>query len=280
MTGQLRSAPTVVGDPLIGYDLGDWLARVLAVVGRSWLRIVLLHLLALAAIVVLGGLFVLLGVAFYAAGHDSGTGHTSGWARALLAAMILLAGLVAVVFSMAVAAGGLWLATRQAAGEPAPVGRALRFGLARLGGVVGWSIVFGLLTLVGLVLCVLPGLYVLVTVTATLYGVVVFERGRGLPRRAFRLVNQRFWATVGRLVLWLLLVGALSTLSGGLYDAAGAGSSHLRAGWLALAVLVQVAVWLVSLAGDIAVSLVSYAWLRGVEDPSLSTVRLAAELGP
>jgi hypothetical protein len=270
----------VGGDPLIGYDVGDWLKRVLAVIGRSWLRIVLLHLLALAAIIVLGGLFVLLGVAFYAAGHDSGTGHTSGWAKALLVAMIVLAGLVAVVFSLAVAAGGLWLATRQAAGEPAPVGRALRFGLARLGGVVGWSIVFGLLAIVGLVLCVLPGLYVLLTATATLYGVVVFERGRGLPRRAFRLVNQRFWATVGRLVLWMLLVGALSTLSSELYDAADVSSSHVRAGWLVFAILVQIAVWLVSMVGDVAVSLVSYAWLRGVEDPSLNTARLAAELGP
>jgi hypothetical protein len=269
----------VGGDPLIGYGVGDWLKRVLAVIARSWPRIVLLHLLALAATVVLGGLFVLLGLAFYAAGHDSGTGHTSGWAKVLLAAMIVLAGLVAAVFSLAVTAGGLWLATRQAAGQPAPVGRALRFGLARLGGVVGWSIAFGLLALVGLVLCLLPGLYVLVTVTATLYGVVVFERGRGLPRRAFRLVNQRFWAATGRLVLWLLLVGALSALDSSLYDAAGVGSSRVRASWLAVAILVQFAVWLVSLVGDVAVSLVSYAWLRGVEDPSLNTLRLAAELG-
>ncbi|WP_132423188.1 hypothetical protein [Pseudonocardia endophytica] len=83
----------------------------------------------------------------------------------------------------------------------------------RLPLLVGWLAVGVVATVAGLALLVLPGIWLLVVLTATLVAVVTIEGGS--PLRCLRLVRGRWWATalrvllaVGPVALWWAATGA------------------------------------------------------------------------
>lgn len=285
-------------DPLIGRDVGDWIGNAFRAMRRSLPGLLAISLLAMLPSV------VLLGLAAVVAAQGSLVG-----AVACLAAAALVG--VAMIYLSQSAA--IWLVTRQAAGMPATVGPAYGFALRRFGAVLGRVLLLGLLGMVGLVACIVPGLYVIVVSAATMPALVLFERGGGLIRRAFRLVNLQFWPAVGRVVLaWLIVVGAGSvfqflpqvvgfgraTVHGdtpnqtvdfhgvGTLTTRGTGTTvehwhwawHLSAGLLVLVAVIALIGQLVNMVMFPAFVLVTYAWLRGYENPQLTTAHLAAQL--
>ncbi|WP_431892240.1 hypothetical protein [Micromonospora haikouensis] len=196
-----------------------------------------------------------------------------------LAAMIGLGCLLGFVQAVGWAAGTRVVA-RQAAGEPTSVGDALAYGLRRAPALWGWTVVYVLLMLVGFVLCYLPGLYVMATLS--LFGpVLLFEGGAPLGR-----ARQLFHARLGPVLGRIALVGLAASLASmvvapiqvaALFFADPADAASLD-GWnvaYALgAALVAVPAALVYLIGLV----VTYAEQRAYEGP-VTAARLAGEIG-
>lgn len=141
----------------------------------------------------------------------------------------------------------------------------------------GWGILAYLTVSVGLVLCILPGLYFLVSLSL-LAPAATFERGSPYAR-SFKLVNRNFGGALGRLILAWLVVAVFScvvSLIGGLLVAAfGLTGAALTVVTLVVNVIVSLvmllpAVWMVG------VVLVTYVWARGKVEP-VSTHSLAAQ---
>jgi hypothetical protein len=108
--------------------------------------------------------------------------------------VILLGALLGVLINLAT----IQLLVQRATGQPLSIGAALRTCLSRALPMIGWSIVAGLLTLVGIVFCILPGIYV-AAVVSILPAVVLLERGQGVAR-CFRLFHANLGDSIGRVV--------------------------------------------------------------------------------
>jgi len=95
-------------------------------------------------------------------------------------------------------------------GEPYTGAQATRFAMGRLSTLLLGYLVAGVLAVIGLVLFVLPGLWVIGSISM-LAPVVAIERVRSVEgiRRSFNLVRGRWWPTVG----YVLLVGFISAFA-------------------------------------------------------------------
>ncbi|WP_346537926.1 hypothetical protein [Micromonospora sp. DPT] len=179
-------------------------------------------------------------------------------------------------------AAGTWVVTRQAAGEPADLGGALRYGLRRAPGLYGWTLLVGLLVTVGFCFCVIPGVY-LAFALALAGPVYLFERQNPIGR-SFHLFRSRLGMVPARVALVAAAVVA-GTVVGAVLEAVGTaplGTDPFAAPGTAvgavvvvtLAAVLVVPVYLVQLVGLI----VTYAEQRAHEGP-VNAARLAAELG-
>jgi hypothetical protein len=98
-------------------------------------------------------------------------------------------------------------------GRPVDPAASLRFGLRRLASVIWVSVLAGLGIFVGLLLVIVPGLYLAVAWSVAI-PVVLGEnlRGRKALARSRRLVRGRFWPCAGVLVLSFLLAGIVAAV--------------------------------------------------------------------
>lgn len=270
-------------------DLGSWFNQVFEVSKRSFWRICQAWLLYLAALVIPVGVgitaAVLLGIRASRQGTDDPVTVVT-----IVAIMVL-----AVLFSWAAAAwaqvASVYLAVTDAAGRREPIGRALRFGAHRVGPMFGWALVAGMLSLIGYLLLIVPGIYLSVVLSASLVGVVAFERA-GIGR-CFVLIKNRFWPTCGRLLLGMLLIGAYQVLLQFVYTLlmlpilplVGMGSSLEAGTQITLAVVGGILLLVVSMVTALplsvfltAIVVVTYAELRGHEQPGATAGLLADEL--
>lgn len=178
-------------DPLVpppGSGLTGWFDRLIGTLRRSWRPLGLILALTVALPQAVSA------VVNAAAGVDGGP--------------LLLTLVLSLATGAAGAIGwgaGIWVVTQGATGQPANVGEALRAGLRRGLPMWGYVIGAGVLIGVGLVLFVLPGLYLTVALSLFSY-VVIFERGTGPIRRSLSLVNSAFWSVLGKVAL-LAVVG-------------------------------------------------------------------------
>jgi hypothetical protein len=181
-----------------------------------------------------------------------------------VSAVVFIAGLL-------IAQGvSVYYVTYDAAGQRVSLGDAFRFGVSRAPALLGWGILAALLTFVGFVLLVLPGVYLLLVFTATLTGVIMYERGA--IDRCFSLFNRRFWPTVGRVILYLVAAGIYQGLVQFIVQSAFGADSAIGQ------TLIQILAIPVALFA-VGVSVVTYAELRHWEAPGqVHTPRLAAEL--
>jgi sterol desaturase/sphingolipid hydroxylase (fatty acid hydroxylase superfamily) len=212
--------------------------------------------------------------------------------------VVVVVGTVALMLAFAFyLAGALHLAAQAADGRPSTAARAVAFARPRVLPLVGWYLLTNLVVIITIGLAALPGalagieilaaagaflwLPVVCTLMATfgavMLGVVVVER-RG-PRRAIGLLRNRFWPTVGRLVIALLLYlswgGVMNAAAFPFMKAMEAGSLGVV---LVLGTVIQCALLVPVFMFFSAVGLVTYAELRHREDPSITTAALAAEL--
>lgn len=257
-------------DPLVPADIGGWVQRIIGVVQRSFVPLLLITLAIFGAIVVLS-ILAGLGISgvFFASLSAGGPG-----AGAIVTAIVI--GLVVLVAMLLVGslaqAAGFFVAVKQANGEDASLGSALAFARTRMLAVAGWSLLAGLMIAVGTLLVIVPGVYLAIVFGASLFGVVIAER-QGIGR-CFTLVHNRFWPTVGRMLLYFAVVAVYALLVGLIVSAFGEGSL--------VGSLVQFVLTVPITIVGFAVAVVTYAELRfhDPERPGALTPALAAELRP
>ncbi|QLQ38176.1 hypothetical protein [Micromonospora robiginosa] len=279
----------VPNDPLVTLPhegVGGWFARCVGAVRRGWrqlLPIMLLTQVVPAAVISVLSLFLVPSEPM-GTGPDGAPVLPDGYLEQMLAfyGVVLLA---ALVFSPLQALGwgaGTWVVARQAAGEPAGVGGALRYGLRRALGLWGWTIVVSLLITVGACLCLLPGIYAGFAVA--LFGPVhLFERQDPLGR-AWRMFHRRFGMVLGRVALVVCALLAVSVLdfvvglvSSAVFGTDPTAAPGTAAGAVTLALIGTVLAtpaYVAQLVGLV----VAYAEQRAQEGP-VNAARLAAELG-
>lgn len=276
-------------DPLTAgpYPTFDgWMRRLVRVVGRAFgPGLAILALCTLVPSLLAGGLTLwfqqtrLAGYSTVTPGQQLTAGQLKDMLGALggfLAVELAASAVVAVATSIGWVAV-LRLMTDQAAGRPTSIGAALRYGARRGPLLWGWYLLVSLVVMVGLCACVVPGVYLAVALSL-IAPIVTFERGQPAFTRSLRLVHTNFWPTVGRLLLLGLAVAVATYLVSCVFGAVtGVGSglaepSH-QPGTVALALdvlfssLLALPISLVEVAGV----LVTYAELRGRQEPLTST---------
>ncbi|GAA4570576.1 hypothetical protein GCM10023176_29480 [Micromonospora coerulea] len=276
-------------DPLVTpphAGIGGWFARCAGAVRRGWRLLVPIMLLTQAAP---AAVISVLSLALAPSGEvgtaaDGAPVLPDGYFRDVLAfyAAVLAASLILGPVQSLGWAAGTWVVTRQAAGEPVGLGAAFRFGLRRVLGLWGWTLLSSLLIGVGVCFCLLPGLY-LAFAFALVGPVYLFERENPIGR-SFRIFHQRFGMVLGRvaLVVAALLVGilvgfvveAVGQLPFGTHPMDSPGTAAGSAAVALVAAVLVVPVYLAQLVG----LLVTYAEQRAHEGP-VNAARLATELG-
>jgi hypothetical protein len=135
----------------------------------------------------------------------------------LIAAIAVIGALLSLTVQLAM----LHALVQRATGQPVSVGAALVGGLRRFPPLLGWGFLQGLMIVVGLLFCLLPGIYVILALYV-LPAVVLLERGNGIGR-TFELFHANFGAAIARVativgvtLAFALVEGAFSTvISGG-----------------------------------------------------------------
>ncbi|HZO63755.1 MAG TPA: hypothetical protein VFB74_02020 [Kribbellaceae bacterium] len=268
----IPSHPTsdVANDPLVppaNSTVDAWLDRTMGVLRRSGRSLlVILALTVGVPSILLAVVSAAAGMAYFSVRSADDSVVTTFGVLAFIGAVLLS--------SIANAVGwgaGIWAVTAAAAGEPAPLGLALRAGLRRALPMWAWFLGYGLVVGIGLIVCVLPGLYFAVTLSLFSF-VLMFERGTIPFGRSMKLVQASFRRALGRIGVLLVLAvgvnlvgGSIAGLVGEAVSRGGATSAGEVLGGAVTAVL-QVLTGAVLLAG----LLVTYAEARGAREP-LST---------
>lgn len=269
------------GDPLVTDDFEGWWNASLAVVRRSWRSMGLILLIGVVLPRwVLGAYNSFTAAEIDVENTEWGTYVSEafpGWPAAIIG------GLLGLALVYLVAVSGM-AATRTAAAEAAGgflgLGEAFRFGFERGWKLWLWLLLAWLTIVVGLVLCVLPGLWAAFALSL-MVPAATFERGRSPYARSIQLTHSAFWPALGRLIIVVLVLFAVNLiigLIGALLTGLWVG---VFAGWLAsiLILITQAVMALLLLAPLIWVlsaALCSYAWLRGRRE-SVSSTSLSAE---
>jgi len=211
---------------------------------------------------------------------EHGLARTGGPVVALIVVAVVVGG-VAYAF---VSCASLSVALLDVAGRRATVSAGLRIARRRLPRCIGVGLLALVLTGVGYILLIAPGIYLGVVFGAALLGTVVVE-GEGIAR-SLELVRGRWWATCGRLFFaslasWAYQIVCQFALTFVVFGVEGVVGSDSVVSTIALTitwVLALPVVWLPLSVIGTAVSVVTYAELRGHERPGLSVAVLAAQM--
>ncbi|GGK29472.1 hypothetical protein GCM10010124_22750 [Pilimelia terevasa] len=213
--------PAGPGDALVNpphAGFGGWWARVVAVwrgtLGRLLAIAALTQLLPLA---VFGGIGVVLVLPRLDALPVRGDSVAADPTEVLTAFLPLLGlGVVAGIgflLAGAVATGAtMRLVVGYAAGQQWGVGDAVRYGVRRMWGVLGWTVVVGLVNLGFALLCLVPVLY---SAFATSLVMMAYLCERHSPvGRSWKLTHARFGDVLGRVVVVVAVLVAASAVVG------------------------------------------------------------------
>jgi len=277
-------------DPLVlppNSSLGAWFSKVQEISRRSWKAALIIVGLGIAvpnAIVNLIQSITEVGALFGATAITKPGNSSAELGSILIGSLVTLVFSVAAIFVAAAGwAAGTWALTREAAtGQPANIGEAFRFGFGRALSLGLWSILVGLMVVVGLCACLIGSPY-LAFATSMFGFVAVFERGQNPIGRSFKLTHANFGPTLGRFAILLVVFIGYTLILGTIIGAIGAAIALGTSGSLASNVFLGVlgaiesllttpvyALFLVGL-------LPTYAELRAREAP-LSTAQLNYEL--
>ncbi len=209
-------------DPLVPADqsFGAWFAKLQEVGKRSWKAALIIVTIAIAAPM---GLVRLVqtatgSAAYFGPGAATEVGDLMATlGTAMVGLFFTLLAAVAAGFVAALGwAAGVWALTHEAAtGQPANLGDALRYGLKRALPLWGWTLATGLLVVVGLCACVLPGLWV--AFATCMFGMVVlFERGQNPIGRSFKLTHANPLPTLGKVAVLAVVALVYNFVVGGI----------------------------------------------------------------
>jgi Membrane domain of glycerophosphoryl diester phosphodiesterase len=101
----------------------------------------------------------------------------------------------------------------EVAGEDPSLEQSYRFGFYRLGSVLLVSVLVGLATIGGLILFIIPGIYIGVRLVVSVEALVVEgRRGTRAMGRSWELVGGHWWHAFGTLVVAWLLIGVVNAV--------------------------------------------------------------------
>jgi len=171
-------------------------------------------LLAIAAVVVVPLTLLEYAIGNWVRGHgqqlQGQAVSTAFWAQAtawLLAALVglLLYQVLTGAITRAIAA--------EIAGQDPDVEQSYRFGFARLGPILVVSILVGLATVLGLIVFIIPGIYIAVRLAVSIQALVVeSRRGTEAMRRSWELVGGHWWHTAFTVLLAGLLTEVVNAI--------------------------------------------------------------------
>jgi hypothetical protein len=189
--------------------IGEILSTAFQLYRRHWKT-----LLAIAAVVVvpLTLLQYLLGDLVRTQGETTRNGvvETATWSVGIAGLLAALAGLLMYL----VLTGAITRAVAaEVAGEDPSLEQSYRFGFHRLGSVLLVSVLVGLATIGGLILFVIPGIYIGVRLAVSIEALVVEgRRGTEAMGRSWGLVGGHWWHAFGTLLVAALLIGIVNAV--------------------------------------------------------------------
>jgi len=135
---------------------------------------------------------------------------TATWA---VGAAWLVAGLAGLLMYLVLTGAITRAVAAEVAGQDPSLEQSYRFGFHRLGSVLLVSILVGLATIAGLILFIIPGIWIGVRLAVSVEALVV-EGGRGTQAmgRSWELVGGHWWHAFGALVVAGLLTGVVNAI--------------------------------------------------------------------
>jgi ABC-type sugar transport system permease subunit len=193
-------------DPLVSHDLGTWFSKGFAAVARSWKGVLVIQIIGAVAI---GVLTLLLNLVIF---DDLLTtdGDEFDFEVGPLIAGVAFFVLVGIVLQGIITLATARIIVDDAAGRPTNLAAAFNLAGRRVAPWIGWSLVTGILIVIGFVFLIAPGVWLGIVFGASILGVVVFERANPFER-CFPLIKGMFWSILGR-VLLLILGSVIYTL--------------------------------------------------------------------
>jgi hypothetical protein len=190
--------------------IGEILSTAFQLYRRHWQT-----LLAIAAVVVvpLTLLQYLFGDLVRTQGEETSNGvvvETATWAVGIAGLLAALAGILMYL----ILTGAITRAVAaEVAGQDPSVEQSYRFGFHRLGSVLLVSVLVGLATIGGLILLVIPGIWIGVRLAVSIEALVVEgRRGTEAMGRSWGLVGGHWWHAFGTLLVAALLTGIVNAL--------------------------------------------------------------------
>jgi hypothetical protein len=189
--------------------IGEILSTAFQLYQRHWRT-----LLAIAAVVVVPFTLLqyLIGDQVRTRGEETANGvvETATWAVGTAGLVAALAGVVMFL----VLTGAITRAVAaEVAGEDPGVEQSYRFGFHRFWSVLLVSVLVGLATIAGLILFVIPGIYIGVRLCVSIEALVVEgRRGTQAMGRSWELVGGHWWHAFGTLLVAALLTGLVNAL--------------------------------------------------------------------
>jgi hypothetical protein len=245
--------------------IGEILSTAFQLYQRHWRT-----LLAIAAVVVVP--FTLVQYLLGNWVRDRGEVTTNGvvvdeatWSAGLAGLVAALAGVVMFL----VLTGAITRAVAaEVAGEDPGVEQSYRFGFHRLGSVLLASVLVGLATVAGLILFIIPGIYIGIRLCVSIEALVVEgRRGTQAMGRSWELVGGHWWHAFGVLVVAGLLTGVVNAVIT---------TPFSNTSWLVQAVAAAVAT-VITLPYGVLVGVLLYLDLRARKE-NLNLERLRADL--
>ena len=190
---------------------------------------------------------------------------TPSWAVGISGLVAALAGLLMYL----VLTGAITRAVAaEVAGEDPGLEQSYRFGFHRLGAVLLVSVLVGLATIGGLILLVIPGIYIGVRLAVSIEALVVEgRRGTQAMSRSWELVGGHWWHAFGALVVAGLLTGVVNAVITSPFN---------NTGWFVQAIAAAVAT-VITMPYSVLVGVLLYLDLRARKE-NLNLERLRTDL--
>jgi hypothetical protein len=256
-------------DPLVSANFSGWWTRSFRLLSVSWRQILSVHLIWAIPLLIFNVVSNLL-----PSDVESTDNIDMSDVLIVLAVAIPLVG-VGLLLSMIAQLAALHVVVQRALGRPVSIGVALMAGLRRTPAMVGWGFLEILLVAGGVLLCVLPGIYV-VLVLMILPAIILLERGVGIGR-AFELFHADFGAAMARVGTILAVSVAAAIVENAFTAALTRGATDVSTVGMDVMIPVAIMSTVVSVASSVVTApliLTAYADMRSRREP-FSTAYLA-----